>query len=209
MPGRRRAVPPTRSDERARDRPGIDHREGGQVREMPLIRPSPQPSAHRLSAQADPTVQYALGEHQTRLLTPTSTVAITPTTRAVAASRRDRSLPSDMAIDAALTGQRHTYFVARRAGRHVSRTLAEHNRAKEAIRSVARSPSADRPRSRRRSEEACALPDLRLIVITDQRITRRGPWTTWCSGLEAGAPAIARDKHDGPRALRAALRLGR
>ena len=88
--------------------------------------------------QADPTVQYALGEHQSRLLYKhIRDVKDNPYN-----TYRHRGLPpgpiaspSKGAIQAALRPAQvdFIYFVARPDGRHVfTRTLAEHNAAKRA-----------------------------------------------------------------------------
>lgn len=90
--------------------------------------------------QADPTVQYALGEHQQRLLYEhIDSVADNPYN-----TYRNRGLPpgpigspSVRAIDATLNPADvgFLYFVARPDGSHVfTSSLAEHNRAKLAIR---------------------------------------------------------------------------
>ena len=90
--------------------------------------------------QADPTVQYALGVHQTRLLYEhIDSVADNPYN-----TYRHRGLPpgpiaspSERAIDAVLRPPTtdFLYFVARPDGSHVfTRSLAEHNRAKVASR---------------------------------------------------------------------------
>ncbi len=90
--------------------------------------------------QADPTVQYALGEHQSRLLyAHIDSVADNPYN-----TYRHRGLPpgpiaspSAAALDATLypADVNYLYFVARPNGTHIfSRSLAEHNRAKAAIR---------------------------------------------------------------------------
>lgn len=101
--------------------------------------------------QADPTVQYALGEHRTRLLFAdiervkdhpynTYTQPGLPPGPIAAASER--------AIDAALdpADVEYLYFVARPDGTHVfSRTLAEHNRAVAEMRRLRR--EAERTRN--------------------------------------------------------------
>lgn len=90
--------------------------------------------------QADPTVQYALGEHQTRLLYEhIDSVADNPYN-----TYRHRGLPpgpiaspSRAAIDAVLhpADVDYLYFVARADGRHVfNRHLTDHNRARNRIR---------------------------------------------------------------------------
>jgi UPF0755 protein len=93
-----------------------------------------------MALQADPTVQYALGTHRERLLyAAIDSVADNPYN-----TYRHRGLPpgpigspSTRAIDAALAPADTSvlYFVARPDGSHVfTRTLDEHNRAKESIR---------------------------------------------------------------------------
>ncbi|HEU0014332.1 MAG TPA: endolytic transglycosylase MltG [Longimicrobium sp.] len=94
--------------------------------------------------EADPTVQYALGEHQQRLLhRHIDQVADDPYN-----TYRHRGLPpgpiaspSKGAIEATLEPAEHDFlfFVARPNGTHVfTRTLAEHNRAAAAARREAR-----------------------------------------------------------------------
>lgn len=88
--------------------------------------------------QADPTVQYALGSHQTRLLySHIDDVADHPynTYRRRGLPPGPIASPSEGAIRAALypADVPFLYFVARPDGSHVfTRTLAEHNRAKAA-----------------------------------------------------------------------------
>jgi UPF0755 protein len=90
--------------------------------------------------QADPTVQYALGEHQQRLLySHIDSVSDNPYN-----TYRNRGLPpgpigspSTRAIDATLypADVKFLYFVARPDGSHIfTSSLAEHNRAKAASR---------------------------------------------------------------------------
>jgi UPF0755 protein len=90
--------------------------------------------------QADPTVQYALGEHQARLLyAHIDSVADNPYN-----TYRHRGLPpgpigspSERGIDATLypADVKYLYFVARPDGSHVfTSSLEEHNRAKAASR---------------------------------------------------------------------------
>src|SRR5690606_7321491 len=94
--------------------------------------------------QADPTVQYALGEHQTRLLyAHIDSVADHPynTFRPRALPPEPNASRSDEAIEAGRCPDivKYLYFVARPDGRHVfTHSLAEHNRAKEAIRRARR-----------------------------------------------------------------------
>ena len=88
--------------------------------------------------QADPTVQYALGAHQSRLLySHIDSVADNPynTYRRAGLPPGPIASPSRGAIEAALNPARvdYLYFVARPNGTHVfTRSLAEHNRAKRA-----------------------------------------------------------------------------
>ncbi|HEX7119611.1 MAG TPA: endolytic transglycosylase MltG [Longimicrobiales bacterium] len=102
--------------------------------------------------QADPTVQYALGEHQTRLLyAHIDSVADNPynTYRHPGLPPGPIASPSERALDATLypADVNYLYFVARPDGRHVfTRSLAEHNRAKAAVRQsrrVSAPPTAD------------------------------------------------------------------
>lgn len=90
--------------------------------------------------QADPTVQYALGEHQQRLLyAHIDRVADDPynTYRHPGLPPGPIASPSVRAIDAVLypADADYLYFVARPDGTHVfTRSLQEHNRAKARIR---------------------------------------------------------------------------
>lgn len=100
-----------------------------------------------MALQADPTVQYALGGHRERLLYadiekvrdhPYNTYARPGLPPGPIAA------PAERAIDAALqpADADYLFFVARRDGSHVfSRTLAEHNRARIAIRREQRESS--------------------------------------------------------------------
>lgn len=94
--------------------------------------------------QADPTVQYALGEHQNRLLyADIRRVAKDPYNTYTHPGLPPGPIgsPSARAIDAVLhpADVRYLYFVARPDGSHAfSRSLTEHNRAKERIRQTAR-----------------------------------------------------------------------
>lgn len=98
--------------------------------------------------QADPTVQYALGDHRERLLyADIDRVADNPYN-----TYRHRGLPpgpigspSAEAIDATLrpAAESYLYFVAAPDGRHVfTRSLVEHNRARAAIRRLQRMPDS-------------------------------------------------------------------
>lgn len=86
--------------------------------------------------QADPTVQYALGAHQSRLLySHIDDVADNPynTYRRAGLPPGPIASPSRGSIEAALKPAKvdYLYFVARPNGTHVfTRSLAEHNRAK-------------------------------------------------------------------------------
>ena len=86
--------------------------------------------------EADPTVQYALGTHQERLLYEhIDSTANNPynTYRIVGLPPGPIASPSAMGIDAALRPQEHGFFffVARPDGSHIfTRNLDEHNRAK-------------------------------------------------------------------------------
>jgi UPF0755 protein len=90
--------------------------------------------------QADPTVQYALGEHQNRLLyAHIDSVADHPynTYRRPGIPPGPIGSPSARAIDAVLdpADVNYLYFVARPDGSHVfNRHLRDHNRAKAEIR---------------------------------------------------------------------------
>ena len=93
--------------------------------------------------QADPTVQYALGEHQRRLLyAHIDSVADHPynTYKRQGLPPGPIGSPSDRAIDAALNpaAGEFLYFVARADGSHVfTNSLDEHNRAKASLRRAA------------------------------------------------------------------------
>jgi len=93
-----------------------------------------------MALQADPTVQYALGGHRERLLyADIERVRDHPynTYGRVGLPPGPIASPSSRAIDAALAPADvdFLYFVARDDGSHVfTRTLAEHNRARAAIR---------------------------------------------------------------------------
>jgi UPF0755 protein len=90
--------------------------------------------------EADPTVQYALGAHQQRLLYEhIDSTANNPynTYRIVGLPPGPIASPSALGIDAALRPQEHAFFffVARPDGSHVfTRNLDEHNRAKAQVR---------------------------------------------------------------------------
>jgi UPF0755 protein len=90
--------------------------------------------------EADPTVQYALGEHQERLLyAHIDETADNPynTYRIFGLPPGPIGSPSAMGIDAALQPAtvEYMFFVARPDGSHIfTRTLDEHNRARVAVR---------------------------------------------------------------------------
>lgn len=90
--------------------------------------------------QADATVQYALGEHQSRLLyRHISSVADDPynTYHHAGLPPGPIGSPSAAALDAALNPPdvRYMYFVAGPDGSHIfTNTLQEHNRARESVR---------------------------------------------------------------------------
>lgn len=94
--------------------------------------------------QADPTVQYALGTHQSRLLySDIARVADDPynTYRVAGLPPGPIASPSKGALEAALrpADVDYLYFVAHPDGTHVfTRTLAEHNAAKRAVRRTPR-----------------------------------------------------------------------
>ncbi len=95
--------------------------------------------------QADPTVQYALGTHQTRLLyAHIDSVADHPynTYRRAGLPPGPIASPSEGAIDAVLNPADvpYLYFVARPDGRHIfTQTLADHNRARQQVANMAAS----------------------------------------------------------------------
>ena len=119
----------------------IIEKEAVQADEMPLIS-SVYHNRLRIgmALQADPTVQYALGEHRERLLYadiervrnhPYNTYARPGLPPGPIASASERAI--DAALNPADTP--YLFFVARPDGTHVfTRTLAEHNRARAAIR---------------------------------------------------------------------------
>ena len=107
-----------------------------------------------MKLDADPTVQYALGNHRARLLYRD----IDSVTDHPYNTYRNRGLPpgpignpSTMGIDAVLNpaDTKYLYFVARSDGSHVFTTsLTEHNRAKAAVareRRLAASSAAQKP----------------------------------------------------------------
>jgi UPF0755 protein len=102
--------------------------------------------------EADPTVQYALGEHQARLLyAHIDQTADNPynTYRIFGLPPGPIGSPSAMGIDAALqpADVDYMFFVARPDGSHIfTRTLDEHNRARVAVRRMReQQPSAPAP----------------------------------------------------------------
>jgi len=108
--------------------------------------------------EADPTVQYALGQHQQRLLyAHIDSVADNPynTYRHAGLPPGPIGSPSTMGIDAALypADVDYLFFVARPDGSHIfTRTFAEHTRARAMVRrlqreaAAARTPSTTPPR---------------------------------------------------------------
>ncbi|HEX8246350.1 MAG TPA: endolytic transglycosylase MltG [Longimicrobium sp.] len=102
----------------------------------------------RMRLQADPTVQYALGQQRARLLyRDISSVAANPYNTYTHAGLPPGPIasPSQGAIQAALAPAAvdYLYFVARPNGTHVfTRTLAEHNAAKRAAHAEARAAAA-------------------------------------------------------------------
>ena len=100
---------------------------------------------------ADPTVQYALGEHQKRLLYKhIESVADHPynTYRQYGLPPGPIASPSVLGIDAVLNPAEanYLYFVARPDGSHIfTRSLAEHNRAKAAIQRMQSAPARAAP----------------------------------------------------------------
>jgi UPF0755 protein len=101
---------------------------------------------------ADPTVQYALGEHQNRLLYKhIESVADHPynTYRQYGLPPGPIASPSELGIDAALNpaDANFLYFVARPDGSHIfTRSLAEHNRAKVAVQRMQPATTGPAPR---------------------------------------------------------------
>jgi len=99
--------------------------------------------------QADPTVQYALGQHQTRLLyAHIDSVADDPynTYRHAGLPPGPIGSPSSRAMDAVLepADVDYLYFVARDDGSHVfNRHLVDHNRAKAEIQRERRETARD------------------------------------------------------------------
>jgi len=104
--------------------------------------------------QADPTVQYALGQHRARLLyRDIDSVTDHPynTYRNGGLPPGPIGSPSTMGIDAVLypANTKFLYFVAKPDGSHVFTTsLAEHNRAKNAIARERRRAAAQKPAQR-------------------------------------------------------------
>jgi UPF0755 protein len=153
--------------------------------------------------QADPTVQYALGEHQNRSSTPTSTRS--PTTRTTPTpsagfrpdpSARPASAPSTPSSirPTSTTSTSSPDPMARTSSTAISRTTTG-----PASRSDGRSRRDSASGNARPGEpppHAPDLMDLRLIVITDARIAAPRPVDDVVqAALEAGAPAIQlRDK---------------
>ncbi len=100
--------------------------------------------------QADPTVQYALGAHRPRLTyAAIDSVADNPynTYTHPGLPPGPIASPNAAAIDAVLDPDttRFLYFVAKPDGSHIfSRTLAEHNRAKQQVHRMSRDSAARR-----------------------------------------------------------------
>jgi UPF0755 protein len=113
---------------------------------------------------ADPTVQYALGEHQSRLLyAHIDSVADHPynTYRRRGLPPGPIGSPSAAAIDATLEPEEtdFLYFVARHDGRHVfTRSLAEHNRARVQVRREAEAVRREREARERSATQQEAAP---------------------------------------------------
>jgi UPF0755 protein len=113
---------------------------------------------------ADPTVQYALGEHQSRLLyAHIDSVADHPynTYRRRGLPPGPIGSPSAAAIDATLEPEEtdYLYFVARHDGRHVfTRSLAEHNRARVQVRREAEAARREREARERSAAQQEAAP---------------------------------------------------
>jgi UPF0755 protein len=112
--------------------------------------------------QADPTVQYALGEHQNRLLyAHIDQVADHPynTYTQPGIPPGPIGSPSARAIDAILNPADvdYLYFVARPDGSHVfNRHLADHNRARAEIRREIQARADQRAREAARSQDPAA-----------------------------------------------------
>lgn len=117
--------------------------------------------------QADPTVQYALGEHQSRLLySHIDSVADSPynTYTRLGLPPGPIGAASEGAIDAVLepADVDYLYFVARPDGSHVfNRHLTDHNRARARIRSEGAAPSARAQPSRTPPDTTPASPGSR------------------------------------------------
>ena len=129
----------------------IIEKEARQRDEMPIISAVYHNRLRRgQRLEADPTVQYALGEHQQRLLyAHIDSVAGNPynTYRHAGLPPGPIGSPSSMGIDAALqpADVNYLFFVARPDGSHVfTRTFAEHTRARAMVRRLQRE-QADAP----------------------------------------------------------------
>lgn len=119
----------------------IIEKEARQRQEMPTISAVYHNRLRRnMRLEADPTVQYALGEHQQRLLyAHIDSVAGNPynTYRHAGLPPGPIGSPSSMGIDAALNPADvdYLFFVARPDGSHIfTRTFAEHTRARSTVR---------------------------------------------------------------------------
>lgn len=120
--------------------------------------------------EADPTVQYALGEHQQRLLyAHIDETAGNPynTYRNFGLPPGPIGSPSALGIDATLNPAEvdYMFFVARPDGSHIfTRTLDEHNRARVAVRRMreqagrAQPPAAQQPPQQPGPQAAPATP---------------------------------------------------
>lgn len=147
----------------------IVEREAKLPAEMPHIASVYLNRLHRhMLLQADPTVQYALGEHHTRLYyVEIDSVARNPynTYTHPGLPPGPIASPSARALDAVLHADstRDLYFVATPSGSHIfSRTLAEHKRAIRRIRHMERvaadSARADSARRARRTHHGGRRP---------------------------------------------------
>jgi UPF0755 protein len=137
--------------------------------------------------QADPTVQYALGRHVSRVLykdlatkSPYNTYIHTGLPPGPIAS------PGAASLAAAANPAKvdYLYFVARPDGRHeFRRTLDEHNNAKRQVRGLAplppaaartaATPAATKPVARRTSTRTTAKAPTRVTTKTTARTTKK------------------------------------
>jgi UPF0755 protein len=117
--------------------------------------------------EADPTVQYALGRHQARLLyAHIDETADHPynTYRSFGLPPGPIGSPSAAGIDAALHPEEHNFmfFVARTDGSHIfTRTLAEHNRARAQVRRMQQqaAPEGGAPRAQQQEQQQAQQQD--------------------------------------------------